>query len=114
MSLFGFPGLDASSKSQSTSSQEDNRIAADSSFVAQLQGDVKGDVIFSDLGAIALGERALELSGNTIQAGFETQSNALREAFAASKGELAGTIDGVVKVAVPVVIVALIIWGLKK
>lgn len=95
-----------SSKSSSSSKQEDNRIAADASFVAQIR-DNKGDVTFTDQGAIALGEKTLDLAG-AIAAGSLATVQQAESGAGAELGKAA------VKAAVPIAIVIAIAWAFRK
>lgn len=99
-------GLFGGSKSSSTSSQEDNRISADHSFVAQVRS-VGGDLIFTDQGALELGERGLDLAGKAIAQSLAAQTEA-------GRGELDGVLGRILGAAVPITIVALVVWGLRK
>ena len=99
-------GLLSSSKSSSTSRQEDNRIAADHSFVAQVRS-VGGDLIFSDQGAFALSEKGLDLAGNAIAQSLAAQTEA-------GRGELDGVVGRILGAAVPIALVALVVWGLRR
>ena len=97
------------SKSYTTSSQEDNRIAAEKSQVYQIQG-VGGDVIMSDLGALALGEKGLNLAGQIAAQSLTAQTTALE----AGRGELDSVINRIMGAAVPIAIVVAIAWAFKK
>lgn len=107
-------GFDNSSNSTNESKQEDQRIAADHSFVAQLQGDVKGDVIFTDPGALAFGEKSLEKSLDFAAAAFQASSAAQSETLTAGRGELDSVLSKILGAAVPVIVVGLIVWAVKK
>lgn len=101
-------GLFSSSKSSSVSQSrtEDNRISADGSFVAQVR-DVQGDVLFTDPGAIALGERGLDLAGNVA-------ASAIAASQEAGRGAIAGLSSELIKAAIPLGVVALIVWGVTR
>ena len=101
-------GLFSSSKSSSSTNvrTEDNRISADGSFIAQVR-DVGGDVTFVDPGAIRLGEAGLDLAGNIASSAFASASEA-------GRGAVAGLGQEVIKAAIPLGIVAIIIWGITR
>lgn len=105
-------GLLSSSKSESSSISkkrlEDNRIAAEDSAITQVRG-VRGDVTFSDQGAIAsgvsLGESGLDLAGR-----------ALDRAFTVAEGQTAegATLPALMRAAVPLAAVGLMAWAVLR
>lgn len=99
-------GSSSRSSSQQNIRTEDNRISADGSFVAQVR-DVQGDVMFTDPGAIALGERGLDLAGNIAAA-------SIASAQEAGRGAIAGLSSEIIKAAIPIAIVGLIVWGISR
>lgn len=103
MALIGSSSRTSSNQNIRT---EDNRVSADGSVVAQFR-EIEGDVNFIDPGAIALGEAGLDLAGN-IAAG------ALATAQQAGSGAGALIAQDLIKSAVPVVIIAIIVWGVTR
>lgn len=101
--------FDSKTNTTSSSNQEDNRIAADHSFVAQVR-DVKGDVIFTDPGAFALGEKSLQFANQAFQSSLAAQG----ETLAAGRGELDNVLSKILGAAVPIVVIGLIVYAVKK
>lgn len=101
--------FDSKTYTTSTSYQEDSRVAAENSRINQLR-EIQGDVIFTDPGAFALGEKSLEFASGAFRSSLEAQSANLE----AGRGELDKVLSKILGAAVPIAVVGLIAYAVKK